>query len=139
MSWVHYEDFVAAVRWLIDRDDIEGSVNIAAPHRLPNSEFMRVLRESCGVPFSLPASRWMLEIGAVLMRTETELILKSRRVVPGRLLEQGFEFKYADWRSAARDLSAMENRTRESARCLTLVIADNSPAAGTHARELERS
>ena len=104
MSWVHYEDFNAAVRWLIDRDDIEGAVNIAAPHPLPNAEFMRVLREAAGVPLGLPAKKWMLEIGAVFMRTETELILKSRRVVPARLLEHGFNFKYPYWRDAAFDL-----------------------------------
>ena len=104
MSWIHEDDFVAAVRFLIDRDDIAGVVNVAAPNPLPNVEFMRVLRDACGAPFGLPATRWMLEIGALLMRTETELILKSRRVVPARLLEAGFEFRYADWRDAARDL-----------------------------------
>jgi uncharacterized protein (TIGR01777 family) len=104
MSWIHYEDFVAAVRWLIGRDDIEGAVNVAAPNPLPNAEFMRVLREAYGVPFGIPVNKWMLEIGAVFKRTETELILKSRRVVPARLLEHGFEFKYPHWPSAARDL-----------------------------------
>jgi uncharacterized protein (TIGR01777 family) len=104
MSWIHYEDFVAAVQWLIGRDDIDGAVNVAAPVPLPNAEFMRLLREACGASFGLPASKWMLEIGAVFMRTETELILKSRRVVPARLLEHGFEFKYPEWGSAARDL-----------------------------------
>lgn len=104
MSWVHYEDFVAAVQWLISRQDIDGVINIASPNPLPNAEFMRILREACGVPFGLPANRWMLEIGAVFMRTETELILKSRRVVPARLLDHGFRFKYLDWRAAARDL-----------------------------------
>ena len=104
MSWIHYEDFIAAVLWLIERDDIDGAVNVAAPNPVPNADFMRVLREACGVPFGLPANRWMLEIGAVFMRTETELILKSRRVVPARLLEHGFRFTYPDWRDAARDL-----------------------------------
>ena len=104
MSWVHYEDFVAAVRWLIDRDDIAGIVNVASPNPLPNAEFMRILREACGARFALPARNWMLEAGAFLMRTETELILKSRRVVPARLLEHGFEFNYPDWPAAARDL-----------------------------------
>jgi uncharacterized protein len=104
MSWIHYKDFVAAMRWLIDRDDIDGAVNVAAPNPLPNEEFMRLLREACGVRFGLPANKWMLEIGAVFMRTETELILKSRRVVPARLLEHGFKFRYPDWRDAARDL-----------------------------------
>ena len=109
MSWIHYEDFVAAVRWLIGREDIEGAVNVAAPNPLPNAEFMRLLREACGASFGLPASKWMVEIGAVFMRTEPELILKSRRVVPARLLEHGFEFKYPNWRSAAGDLCQQWN------------------------------
>src|SRR5688572_21126699 len=104
MSWIHYEDFIAAVRWLIECDDIDGVVNVAAPNPLPNAEFMRVLREAGGVRFGLPATRWMLEIGAVFMRTETELILKSRRVVPARLLDRGFAFKYPHWPEAARQL-----------------------------------
>jgi uncharacterized protein (TIGR01777 family) len=104
LSWVHYEDFIAAVRWLIARDDIDGVVNIASPNPLPNAEFMRILRNACGARFGLPARAWMLEIGAMAMRTETELILKSRRVVPARLLEHGFTFRYPDWPSAAQDL-----------------------------------
>ena len=116
MSWVHYEDFIAAIRWLIDRDDIEGAVNIAAPNPLPNAEFMQVLREACGVPLGLPAKKWMLEIGAVFMRTETELILKSRRVVPARLLEHGFNFKYPDWRDAAFDLCRQSSGAPDQAR-----------------------
>ena len=104
MSWIHHEDFVAAVNWLIDHDEIAGKVNIAAPHPLPNAEFMRLLREASGTPFGLPATEWMIEIGAVFMRTESELILKSRRVVPARLLEHGFRFKYPYWQDAARDL-----------------------------------
>jgi uncharacterized protein (TIGR01777 family) len=104
VSWVHDEDFIQAIRWLIDRDGREGVVNIAAPIPLPNAEFMRALRDAWGARIGLPATRWMLEIGALLMGTETELILKSRRVVPGRLLEQGFVFKYPHWPDAARDL-----------------------------------
>ena len=104
VSWIHYEDFIAAVRWLIDRADIEGVVNVAAPNPLPNAEFMRILREASGMPVGLAATRWMLEVGAVFMRTETELILKSRRVVPARLLEHGFRFAYPHWREAALDL-----------------------------------
>jgi uncharacterized protein len=116
MSWIHYEDFIAAIRWLIDRDDIHGVVNVAAPNPLPNADFMRILREACGVPFGLPANKWMLEIGAVFMRTETELILKSRRVVPARLLEHGFDFAYPDWPSAAGDLCHRAVATRAAAR-----------------------
>ena len=104
VSWIHDEDFVAAVRWLLARDEVDGVVNVASPNPLPNEEFMRVLRSAAGKPFGLPATRWMLETGAVLLRTETELLLKSRRVVPGRLLEHGFAFKYPIWRDAAVDL-----------------------------------
>ena len=112
VSWIHYEDFVAGVRWLIERRDIDGAVNLASPHPLPNAEFMRVLRETYGVPFGLPAPDWMLEIGAAFMRTETELILKSRRVVPGRLLEHGFTFKFPSWSEAAADLCGQWKTTR---------------------------
>jgi uncharacterized protein len=104
VSWIHHADFTRANQWLIDHEDIEGVVNVAAPHPLPNAEFMRVLRRAAGVRLGLPASRWMLEVGALAMRTETELILKSRRVVPGRLLEQGFAFTYPRWDEAAAEL-----------------------------------
>jgi NAD dependent epimerase/dehydratase family enzyme len=104
MSWIHYQDFVAAVRWLIERHDVEGIVNVASPNPLPNAEFMRMLREACGMPFGLPGPDWMLEIGAVFMRTETELVLKSRRVVPAKLLQHGFRFRFPDWDAAASDL-----------------------------------
>jgi hypothetical protein len=100
-------DFVQAIRWLIDHDDIVvGVVNVASPNPLPNAEFMRTLRDAAGVTIGLPASRWMLEIGAVFMRTETELILKSRRVVPARLLERGFAFKFPLWRHAVVSVAA---------------------------------
>jgi hypothetical protein len=104
VSWIHRDDFVEAIRWLIDRADIDGVVNVAAPNPVPNAAFMRALREAAGVRVGLPLSRWMLQAGAALMRTETELLLKSRRVVPGRLLAHGFAFQYPDWRDAAREL-----------------------------------
>lgn len=104
VSWIHDRDFIRAVIWLIDRDEIEGPVNLAAPGPVPNADFMRALREAWGIRFCLPASEWMLEIGAFFLRTETELILKSRRVVPGRLLESGFAFQFPTWEEAARDL-----------------------------------
>jgi hypothetical protein len=106
VSWIHEHDFVAAVCWLMRREHLMGPVNLAAPKPLPNSEFMRVLREAAGVRVGLPAPRSLLEIGAIFMRTETELILKSRRVAPGKLLDDGFVFAYADWAVAARELVA---------------------------------
>lgn len=104
VSWIHEEDFVRAVYWLIGREDLEGPVNLAAPDPTPNSEFMRTLREAWGVGFGLPATELMLEAGAMLLRTETELILKSRRVIPGRLSGGGFTFHFPTWPEAARDL-----------------------------------
>jgi uncharacterized protein (TIGR01777 family) len=104
VSWIHDVDFARAVRLLIEREDLSGPVNLASPNPLPYVLFMRALREAAGVRFGLPATRLMLEAGAFLMRTETELVLKSRRVVPGRLLDAGFEFAQPDWREAARDL-----------------------------------
>jgi len=104
ISWIHYEDFIAAVRYLIDHDDLTGAVNLASPNPLPNADFMRALRHAAGVTIGLPATSWMLEIGALFMQTETELILKSRRVIPGRLLAHGFTFKFPDWPAVARDL-----------------------------------
>ena len=104
VSWVHEVDFVRALYWLIDHHEVEGAVNIAAPEPLPNAVFMSELRNAYGISVGLPASKWMLEIGAVFMRTETELILKSRRVVPGLLIERGFTFQFPRWPEAAKDL-----------------------------------
>ena len=117
MSWIHEEDFVNVVRFLIARDDIAGAVNVAAPNPMANDQFMRALREAYGTTFGLPATRWMLELGAIVMRTETELILKSRRVVPARLTEAGFKFGFPEWPDAARDLCGRWNALhhRESA------------------------
>jgi uncharacterized protein len=106
ISWVHETDFARAVEWLLAHDSLDGAVNIASPHPLPNREFMRVLRGAWGQRIGIPSSEWMLEAAAFVMRTETELILKSRRVVPGRLLEAGFTFRFPDWGAAAQDLVA---------------------------------
>lgn len=104
VSWIHDRDFVRAVEFLIERDDLRGPVNLAAPRPLPQRAFMRELRSAWGVPVGLPATRAMAELGAFALRTDTELLLKSRRVVPGRLLAEGFDFAYADWPEAAGDL-----------------------------------
>jgi NAD dependent epimerase/dehydratase family enzyme len=104
VSWVHDADFLSAIDFLVARPELEGVVNISSPEPLPNREFMRALRRAWGTPIGLAASRWMLEIGAVFLRTETELILKSRRAVPTRLLQAGFEFRFPAWPDAVRDL-----------------------------------
>ncbi|GAA2685479.1 TIGR01777 family oxidoreductase [Streptomyces lunalinharesii] len=104
VSWIHDGDFVRAVEFLIARDDVEGPVNLASPGPLPHRDFMRALRAARGVPVGLPATRWMAELGAFALRTDTELLLKSRRVVPGRLRAAGFDFAHPEWEGAAVDL-----------------------------------
>ncbi|MBJ7005162.1 TIGR01777 family oxidoreductase [Streptomyces griseofuscus] len=104
VSWIHEHDFVRAVEFLVDREDLTGPVNLAAPHPLPQRAFMRALRSAWGVPVGLPATRWMAEVGAFALRSDTELLLKSRRVVPGRLTEAGFAFQYPQWPGAADEL-----------------------------------
>jgi uncharacterized protein (TIGR01777 family) len=101
VSWIHDGDFARAVRRLIEDESFSGPVNLSSPNPLPYAEFMRVLRSG---RIGLPATRLMLEAAAFFMRTETELVLKSRRVVPGRLLEAGFAFEYPEWEAAARNL-----------------------------------
>ncbi|MER5641070.1 TIGR01777 family oxidoreductase [Kitasatospora sp. NPDC002227] len=104
MSWIHGHDLVRSLDFLVEREDISGPVNLAAPHPLPYREFMRGLRAAARVPVGLPATRWMAELGAFAMRSDTELLLKSRWVTPGRLLAAGFEFEHPRWPEAARDL-----------------------------------
>jgi len=106
VSWIHQEDFCRAVEWIIEHESLRGPVNLAAPNPVPNAEFMATIRKVCRVPFGLPASRWMLEIGAFFLRTETELIIKSRRVVPGRLLASGFAFRHPHLLPAIEHLSS---------------------------------
>ncbi len=104
VSWVHEADFARAVAFLIAREDVDGPVNVTAPHPVTNREFMEALREAWEMPNGLPAPWPVLQIAAFLLRTETELVLKSRCVVPGRLLDAGFTFQFPRWPEAAEDL-----------------------------------
>jgi uncharacterized protein len=104
VSWIHEHDFVRAVQWILEHEALSGPVNLAAPNPVTNAEMMRFFRRVCGIPIGLPAARWMLEIGAFVMRTETELLLKSRRVVPGTLLKDGFKFQCPEMEGALREL-----------------------------------
>ena len=104
ISWIHEIDLIRAVYWILDREHLEGAINLASPEPLPHREFMAALRRAWGVPFGLSGTKWMLEIAAFLHRTESELILKSRPVVPGRLIDDGFYFQYPEWPDAAREL-----------------------------------
>jgi len=113
MSWVHEYDFVRAIYWLIEHENLSGPVNIAAPGPLPNREFMQALRAAWGIGMGIPSPAWLLEIGTFVLRTESELMLKSRRVVPSRLLHSGFEFAYRTWPDAAQEL-CQRYRTRRN-------------------------
>jgi uncharacterized protein (TIGR01777 family) len=110
VSWIHQVDFCRAIEWIIAHEQLGGPINIAAPNPVSNAETMRIFRQVCGMPFGLPAAEWMLEFGAFFLRTETELIIKSRRVIPRRLLESGFKFEFPFLREAVEDL---HNRTEE--------------------------
>jgi len=99
VSWIHLQDFLRALQFIIEHDELEGAVNLAAPDPRPNREFMRILRQRMQVGLGLPAPEWLLELGAIFKRTETELLLKSRRVWPARLLQAGFKFQYETWSS----------------------------------------
>jgi uncharacterized protein (TIGR01777 family) len=104
VSWIHEDDFTGAVRFIIDHDILVGPVNLSSPGPVRQRDLMRELRAAWGVPVGLPATRWMAELGALAMRSDTELLLKSRRVVPGLLTAAGFEFRHGTWPEAARDL-----------------------------------
>jgi len=107
VSWIHSLDFLCAVEFLIEHGELTGAINVASPNPIPNREFMAELRAAWGTRIGWPSSRWMLEVGAFLLRTESELILKSRRVVPGRLSAAGFSFLFPQWRAAAQQLVAL--------------------------------
>lgn len=100
VSWVHETDFVNSIQWIIQHKELEGIYNCSAPYPVPNAIFMQLMRRACKMPIGLPSAAWMLEIGAWLIRTETELVLKSRWVVPTKLLQSGFRFTYPEVNSA---------------------------------------
>lgn len=104
VSWIHAEDFRRALDWLVERQTARGVYNICSPHPLTNAEMMKTLRSILGRSVGLPAAGWMLEIGAWVLRTETELLIKSRRVVPARLLAEGFTFHHPTLAQALADL-----------------------------------
>jgi hypothetical protein len=106
VSWIHETDFIRAIEFLIANQSFDGVVNLTSPHPLPNRDFLEALRQSWDTHIGLPTTSWMIEIGTFLMRTESELILKSRQVIPGRLIAAGFEFSFPHWPAAARDLAS---------------------------------
>lgn len=106
VSWIHEVDFCRAVEWIIEHTNLDGAVNLASPNPVMNAEFMATIRRVCHAPIGLPAPCWLLEIGAFILRTETELLIKSRRVVPGKLLADGFAFRHPHLLPAIEQLVA---------------------------------
>ena len=106
VSWIHDRDFVRAIELVIARTELEGAINFAAPGPLPQRALMAQLRTAWGTRVGLPATQWMARLGAWVLRTDIELLLKSRRVVPTRLLDAGFTFDHPTWAGAATDLIA---------------------------------
>ncbi|MCF6228619.1 MAG: TIGR01777 family oxidoreductase [Planctomycetes bacterium] len=103
MSWIHEDDFSRAIEFLVE-SDLQGAVNLAAPNPLPQKEFQAALRKALGVKIGLPAMKWMVKLGAIFMRTDPELVLKSRKVVSKRIVDSGFEFEFSIWKHASDNL-----------------------------------
>jgi uncharacterized protein (TIGR01777 family) len=108
VSWLHERDFARAIDWFIANDQAQGVYNLTAPGAITNSTFMQQLRESLHKTTGMPVPAWLLRIGAFIIRTEPELILKSRKVYPQRLLNEGFVFEFTDSKKALGDLCRLE-------------------------------
>ena len=105
VSWIHVRDLARACLFLISHDELSGPVNVCSPNPRTNAQFLSDLRRVLKIPIALPTAKWQLELGAFAKRTETELLLKSRRVVPTKLLNAGFTLDFPHWIDAARDIS----------------------------------
>lgn len=100
VNWIYEQDVARIVEYLLNDPEAIGEFNCVAPNAVQNTYLMRAIRNACNMPFGLPAPKWLLEIGAAIIGTETELILKSRWVMPQRLLNMGFEFRYPNVEAA---------------------------------------
>lgn len=107
-SWIHVEDVLRIILFLVEQTELDGVVNVASPHPSDNRTLMRTIRKVLGIPLGMPAFRWMTELGAIAIRTETELILKSRWVVPERLSAAGYTFEYPELEPALRNIVKKE-------------------------------
>jgi len=109
-SWVHIDDVRRAIEWFLDHTDLEGTYNLSSPGPVTNSFFMSTLRRVAGVRLGLPTPAWLLKLGAALIGTETELVLKSRWVLPTKLLATGFTFQYPRIDTALRSVIRLQRR-----------------------------
>lgn len=106
VSWIHEQDLAAITDWLLEHQEIDGAINAVSPEPVQNTLQMQLIRKVYGMPLGLPAPEWLLKIGSIIIGTETELILKSRWVLPRRLLDSGFKFKYPGMKEAVEECLA---------------------------------
>lgn len=104
VTWIHEQDVAAITEWVYDHPEMTGAINVTSPNALKNTEFMHIIRKAYGISFRLPSPKWLLEIGAAIIGTETELVLKSRWVYPKLLLDSGYKFQYPEADHAVNDL-----------------------------------
>ncbi|SHE44690.1 TIGR01777 family oxidoreductase [Pedobacter caeni] len=104
VSWIHEQDVLRCTEWLIQQKELDGVLNCTAPGPVKNNTLMAGIRHAYGIPFGLPSPAWLLEIGAAVIGTETELILKSRWVLPKRLTDHGFQFQFGNVDHAIKDI-----------------------------------
>ena len=105
VSWIHVEDLARIIEWFIENKNASGAYNCTSPTPIRNEFFMKKIRESFGISFGLPATKWMIEIGTFLLRSESELVLKSRKVVPKKLQDEGFTFKFEELNKALKNIN----------------------------------
>ena len=104
ISWIHQQDLARVIEWIYDNPEATGTYNVSSPEAVHNQQFMKIIRQAIGIPFGLPSPQWLLELGAKIIGTETELILKSRWVYPKRLMDEGFTFQYPKVAPAIREI-----------------------------------
>lgn len=104
VAWVHEQDVANSIEWLNEHKELSGAINCTAPEPIKNTDLMKCIRNAYGIPFGLPSPVWLLELGAMVIGTETELILKSRWVLPKRLTDSGYEFLFKRVGYAVKDI-----------------------------------
>jgi len=111
-SWVHITDTCRMIEWIATNKSLEGTYNCSSPAPVTNYDFMKTLRAVTGHKIGLPAYAWMLKIGAAIIGTETELLLKSRWVLPQKMIGTGFQFKYPFLQDAMQNIVSSTPRTK---------------------------
>ena len=104
-GWIHIADVIRAIIHIYENPEISGPVNIASPYPVTNDEMMRQVRAALGRRFGVPTPGWMLEFGARVIRTEAELVLKSRWVAPGVLADNTFRYQFPTLGSALNQIA----------------------------------